>query len=75
LATTPHRAPVVDSSTSTGRSAMIEGATLGRACDVRAHARVHEGAAVGDQCTLGPESVVMPGIRIYPFKEVESGKV
>ena len=52
----------------------MEGATIGRSCDIRAHARVHE-AAIGDECTLGPESVVMPGIRIYPFKEIESGTV
>ena len=37
------------------------------------HARLHEGAAVGDDCTIGDQSVVMPGVRIYPFKEVESG--
>ena len=35
--------------------------------------RVHEGVAIGDNVTLGAESVVMPGVRIYPYKEVESG--
>ena len=64
---------VVDSSTSIGRSAVVEGAIVGRACDLRPHARLHEGVAVGDNCTIGEESVVMPGVRIYPFKEVESG--
>jgi mannose-1-phosphate guanylyltransferase/phosphomannomutase len=64
---------VVDSSTSIGRSAVVEGAIVGRACDIRPHARLQEGVAVGDNCTIGEESVVMPGVRIYPFKEVESG--
>ncbi len=64
---------VIDSETYVGRSALIEGAILGRSCDVRSHARIQEGAAVGDECTLGDESVVMPGVRIYPFKEVEPG--
>lgn len=64
---------VVDSSTSIGRSALVEGAIVGRACDIRPHARLHEGVAVGDNCTIGEESVVMPNVRIYPFKEVESG--
>ena len=64
---------VVDASTSIGRSAVVEGAIVGRACDLRPHARLHEGVAVGDNCTIGEESVVMPGVRIYPFKEVESG--
>jgi mannose-1-phosphate guanylyltransferase / phosphomannomutase len=36
---------------------------------------LHEGVAVGDSSTIGPQSVVMPGVRIYPFKEVESGAV
>jgi mannose-1-phosphate guanylyltransferase/phosphomannomutase len=66
---------VVDASTSVGRSVLVEGAIVGRACDLRPHARLHEGAAVGDNCTVGEESVVMPGVRIYPFKEVESGTV
>ena len=64
---------VIDASTHIGRSALIEGAILGRACDVREHVRIHEGVAVGDEVTLGAQSVVMPGVRIYPYKEVESG--
>jgi mannose-1-phosphate guanylyltransferase/phosphomannomutase len=64
---------VVDASCYIGRSAVVEGAILGRNCDVRAHARVHEGVAIGDQVTLGDQSVVFPGVRIYPYKEVEYG--
>jgi mannose-1-phosphate guanylyltransferase/phosphomannomutase len=66
---------VIDASTYVGRSALIEGAVVGRSCDIRAHSRIQEGASVGDNCTIGEQSVVMPGIRIYPFKEVESGTV
>ena len=64
---------IIDSSTYIGRSALVEGAIVGRMCDIRSHVRLHEGAAVGDQCTIGDESVVMPNVRIYPFKEVEAG--
>lgn len=64
---------VVDASTYIGRSALIEGAILGRSCDIRSHVRIHEGVAVGDNVSLGSESVIMPGVRIYPYKEVESG--
>jgi mannose-1-phosphate guanylyltransferase / phosphomannomutase len=64
---------VIDSSTYIGRRARVEGAIVGRMCDIRAHVRIHEGAAIGDQSTIGDESVVLPAIRIYPFKEVESG--
>ncbi|HXY80257.1 MAG TPA: sugar phosphate nucleotidyltransferase [Gaiellaceae bacterium] len=64
---------IVDASTYLGRSVVVEGAVLGRSCDLRAHVRIHEGVAVGDEVTVGAESVVMPGVRIYPFKEVETG--
>jgi mannose-1-phosphate guanylyltransferase / phosphomannomutase len=66
---------VVDASTYIGRSALVEGAIVGKSCDIRPHARLHEGVAVGDSCTIGEQSVVMPGISIYPFKEVEAGAV
>jgi mannose-1-phosphate guanylyltransferase / phosphomannomutase len=64
---------VVDAGTHVGRSVLVEGAILGRSCDLRAHARLHEGVAIGDEVTIGAESVVYPGVRIYPYKEVESG--
>ena len=40
---------VIDAATHIGRSARVEGAIVGRACDIRAHAHVHEGAAIGDE--------------------------
>jgi mannose-1-phosphate guanylyltransferase / phosphomannomutase len=64
---------IVDAATYLGRSTIVEGAVLGRSCDLRAHVRVHEGVAIGDEVTIGAESVIMPGVRIYPYKEVESG--
>ena len=64
---------MVDSSTYIGRSTEVVGAIVGRSCDLRAHVRVHEGAAIGDEVTVGAESVILPGVRIYPFKEVETG--
>src|SRR6185437_5620249 len=64
---------VVDSSTYIGRSAVLEGAVVGRSCDIGAHVLIQEGAAIGDEVALGAQSVVHPGVRIYPNKEVESG--
>ncbi|HWG57334.1 MAG TPA: sugar phosphate nucleotidyltransferase, partial [Gaiellaceae bacterium] len=64
---------VVDAGTHVGRSSSIEGAIVGRACDVRDHVRIHEGAAIGDEVTIGSESSIMPHVRIYPYKEVETG--
>src|SRR5205823_3929959 len=51
----------------------VEGAILGRNCDVRSHVRIHEGVAIGDEVTLGSQSVIMPDVRIYPYKAVDSG--
>ncbi len=64
---------VIDAASHIGRSARVEGAILGRECDIRAHMRIHEGVAIGDNVSVGAESVIMPGVRIYPYKEVESG--
>ena len=64
---------ILDASTHVGRSSLIEGAIVGRSCDIRTHVRIHEGVAIGDEVTIGDESVVMPNVRIYPNKEVESG--
>src|SRR6266487_1413339 len=64
---------VIDAATHIGRSARIEGAVVGRNCDIRAHVHVQEGAAIGDEVRLGAQSAVLPGVRIYPYKEVETG--
>jgi mannose-1-phosphate guanylyltransferase/phosphomannomutase len=64
---------VVDASTHVGRSSLVEGAIVGRSCDIRDHVRIQEGAAIGDDVTIGSEATVMPGVRIYPYKEVETG--
>jgi len=64
---------VIDASTYVGRSAVVEGAIIGRNCDVGSHVLVQEGAAIGDEVALGAQSVVHPGVRIYPYKEVETG--
>ena len=64
---------VLDSATHVGRSALIEGAVIGRSCDIRSHVRLHEGVAIGDEVTIGAEGVIWPGVHIYPYKEVESG--
>ncbi|MHB1242990.1 MAG: sugar phosphate nucleotidyltransferase, partial [Gaiellaceae bacterium] len=64
---------VIDSSTHVGRSALIEGAIIGRSCDIRDHVRIQEGASIGDEVTIGSESNIAPHVRIYPYKEVETG--
>ena len=64
---------VVDAGSYLGRSSVVEGAIIGRGCDLRDHVRVHEGVAIGDQVTIGPEATLFPDVRVYPFKEIETG--
>jgi mannose-1-phosphate guanylyltransferase / phosphomannomutase len=66
---------VIDQSTFVGRSASVQGAIVGKSCDLRTHVHVHDGAALGDGVTLGAQAVVMPDVRIFPHKEVESGAI
>jgi mannose-1-phosphate guanylyltransferase / phosphomannomutase len=64
---------VLDSGVYVGRSARIEGAIVGKRVDIRAHAVLHDGVTVGDECSIGAESVLAPGVKIYPFKTIEAG--
>jgi mannose-1-phosphate guanylyltransferase/phosphomannomutase len=64
---------VVDAGSYLGRSSVVEGAIIGRGCDLRDHVRVHEGVAIGDQVTIGAEATLFPDVRVYPFKEIETG--
>ena len=54
---------VIDSATHVGRSALIEGAIVGRACDIRDHADPG-GAAIGDEVTIGSESNIAPHVHL-----------
>jgi mannose-1-phosphate guanylyltransferase/phosphomannomutase len=64
---------IVDTSSHVASGARLEGAVVGRSCFLQARARAHEGAALGDEVTLGRDSEILPDARIYPFKEVEAG--
>jgi mannose-1-phosphate guanylyltransferase/phosphomannomutase len=58
-----------------GRGAQLRGAVVGRSSDLREHVRLDEGVVVGDECFIGRQSVVSPGVKIYPFKTVEADAV
>jgi mannose-1-phosphate guanylyltransferase/phosphomannomutase len=63
----------VDSGSYVGRSARVEGTILGKGVDVRPHAVLNDGVAVGDECSIGAEAVLAPGVKVYPFKTIEAG--
>jgi mannose-1-phosphate guanylyltransferase/phosphomannomutase len=56
-----------------GQSARLRGAVIGRANDIRDHARIEEGVVIGDECFVGNNAIINPGVKIYPFKTVEPG--
>lgn len=58
-----------------GPSARLRGCVIGRSTDLRSNARVEEGVVVGDECFIGEHAVINPGVKVYPFKTVESGAI
>jgi mannose-1-phosphate guanylyltransferase/phosphomannomutase len=56
-----------------GPAARVEGAVLGRACDLRRGARCEPGSVVGEGCLIGAHAEVRADVKIYPGKVVEAG--
>ena len=58
-----------------GDAVRLRGCILGRSSDLRRGSRCEEGVVLGDECFVGEHAVVNPGVKIYPFKTVETGAV
>ena len=56
-----------------GPAVRVEGAVLGRSCDLRVGARVEPGAVVGEGCLIGAHAEVRGDVKVYPYKVVEAG--
>lgn len=56
-----------------GSQAHLHGCVVGRNCDIRANARVEQGAVIGDDCVIGENAVVSHDVKIYPSKTIEGG--
>jgi mannose-1-phosphate guanylyltransferase/phosphomannomutase len=69
-----HRA-VVHNNVYVGRGATLRGCVVGKNTDVMSQARIEEGAVVGDECVIEPDSYVSAGVKVYPFKTIEAGAV
>ncbi|MCU1356126.1 MAG: nucleotidyl transferase [Acidimicrobiales bacterium] len=53
----------------------LRGAVIGRASDLRRGARCDDGSVVGDECFIGENAHVTSGVKVYPFKTVETGAI
>jgi mannose-1-phosphate guanylyltransferase / phosphomannomutase len=69
-----HRA-IVHNNVYVGRGAQLRGCVVGKNTDVMSQSRVEEGAVVGDECVIEPDSYVSAGVKVYPFKTIEAGAV
>src|SRR5258708_7567395 len=69
-----HRA-IVHNNVYVGRGTTLRGCVVGKNTDVMSQARIEEGAVVGDECVIEPDSYVSAGVKVYPFKTIEAGAV
>jgi mannose-1-phosphate guanylyltransferase/phosphomannomutase len=56
-----------------GPAAHVEGAVLGRSCDLRRGARCDAGSVVGEGCLIGAHAELRSDVKVYPGKVVEAG--
>jgi mannose-1-phosphate guanylyltransferase/phosphomannomutase len=69
-----HRA-IVHNNVYVGRGAQLRGCVIGKNTDVMSQSRIEEGAVIGDECVIEPDSYVSAGVKVYPFKTIEAGAV
>lgn len=55
--------------------ASISGAVLGDKAKIERAASVYEEAVIGEGATVGKSSVVLPFIKIWPYKQVDNGTI
>lgn len=66
---------VVNDNAYLGDNIRLRGTVVGRSCDIRSGVRTEEGVVIGDECFLGDEAQLGPGVKVYPFKTIEAGAV
>jgi mannose-1-phosphate guanylyltransferase / phosphomannomutase len=58
-----------------GAGVRLDGSVLGRSCDLRQGVRCEEGVVLGDETFVGAQAVLKSGVKVYPFKTVETGAI
>ena len=56
-----------------GPSVRVEGAVLGRSCDLRTGVRCEPGSVLGEGCLIGAHAEIRSDVKVYPGKVVEAG--
>jgi mannose-1-phosphate guanylyltransferase/phosphomannomutase len=65
--------PIIWNGAIIGDEAQLSACVLARGTRVDRRAQVLEGAVVGSLSSVGEESLVSPGVRVWPSKQIESG--
>ncbi len=58
-----------------GAGVRLRSTVIGRSSTLRQGARCEEGVVLGEECVVGAHAVVKTGVKIYPFKTVDSGAI
>jgi mannose-1-phosphate guanylyltransferase/phosphomannomutase len=58
-----------------GSRAVLKENVVGRGSEIKADARLFEGALISDQCKVGEGSVVKADVKVWPQKVVEDGAI
>lgn len=53
-----------------GEGAELDGALIGRSCEIRAGARLQEGSALGEDVEIGERATVEAGVSVFPDNSV-----
>ena len=56
-----------------GPATRLDGCVIGRSCDLRQGVRCEEGVVLGDETFVGAHAVIKSGVKVFPFKTVETG--
>ncbi|HSO04804.1 MAG TPA: sugar phosphate nucleotidyltransferase, partial [Candidatus Limnocylindrales bacterium] len=66
---------VLDTSVYVDAGSEVTSALIGRSCEIRARVHIGAGAVIADQCVLGEEVQISPGVHVYSAKEIEAGAI
>ena len=69
------RRSVVHDNAYFGPGVRVAGAVIGRSCDLRRGSSCEPGAVLGEGCLIGAHAQVRAGVKVYPFKTVETSAV
>ncbi len=66
---------IIWNDTYVGREVQLSGATACSHVSIKNRSVAYEGAVIGDESSIGDESIIKPNIKIWPCKIVDSGTI